>query len=499
MGHISDKTARCQGYCPGPVTDANCLRFTRKNEELFAFMKGCRMNRQQLEWPPQQGRQFKWPPQRPLSSPQPIQMQPQQHQFEWSPPQQLQPQPIQLQEQLQKQRKPRGKRLRRWFVCLSIVTLIAVVFSSQANGSFGAVTADAMRAVLGPTITAQIESWFLGVSDTVHQAQSHLSGRHVDPPWTVQSLPIAPASALPTSTTLAPMPLVPVVPVIRPSLPGEGVWITEGYAAPPFNFPLDAKTFLRPDPVRPYAIVTLLQFDMRFIRLHMVAGTSEPGGPRGVPGPGVIPVPDQKGTALLAAFNGGFKYADGQYGMQANGTVYVPPQPSAATIAVTNEGQIILGKWGVDPHLNSGNSDLVAWRQNAALLIDHGVINSLANDGAAWGGTILNRTYTWRSGIGITAQGTLLYAAGSSLSALTLGQALHAAGAVMAMQTDINPFWVRAFLYNRNSTGTFQITKLNPGMQGSGTEYLYGTVRDFFYLTRFLPNLPTKSGTKKTL
>src|SRR5579859_3291506 len=142
MGHISDKTARCQEYRPSSVTEANCLRLTRRSSELFAFVKGCSMNRQQLEWPPQQGRQFKWPPQRPLSSPQPVQMQPEQYQFEWSPPQQLQTQPIQLQEQLQKkvpkqnQRKPRGKQLRRWFVCLSIISLIAVVLSSQANGQF---------------------------------------------------------------------------------------------------------------------------------------------------------------------------------------------------------------------------------------------------------------------------------------------------------------------------------------------------------------------------
>ncbi|MHB8600727.1 MAG: hypothetical protein ACYDER_28465 [Ktedonobacteraceae bacterium] len=126
------------------------------------------------------------------------------------------------------------------------------------------------------------------------------------------------------------------------------------------------------------------------------------------------------------------------------------------------------------------------WRQNGALLIDKGEINPLTQDGAAWGGTILNSAYTWRSGIGMTAQGTLLYAVGNSLTARTLAVALKSAGAVMAMQTDINPYWVRAFLYNRNSQGTRTITKLNPAMNGSGTEYLYGTARDFFYLTRVI-------------
>ena len=60
----------------------------------------------------------------------------------------------------------------------------------------------------------------------------------------------------------------------------------------------------------------------------------------------------------------------------------------------------------------------------------------------------------------------------------------------MAMQTDINPFWVRAFLYNRDAHGMLNIVKLNPAMYGTGTEYLYGTQRDFFYLTRFAPPPP---------
>jgi len=42
-------------------------------------------------------------------------------------------------------------------------------------------------------------------------------------------------------------------------------------------------------------------------------------------------------------------------------------------------------------------------------------------------------------------------------------------------------------LYSRDVHGNLNITKLNPAMYGTGTEYLYGTERDFFYLTRFTP------------
>ncbi|GAC1389806.1 MAG: hypothetical protein NVS4B11_11910 [Ktedonobacteraceae bacterium] len=373
-----------------------------------------------------------------------------------------------------------------------MITILVLIFT-QANGQGGAWAADTLRAIVGPTVTAQLESWYLGLSDTTHRLQYQARDQPVKPPWTVGATPAPTTPPHTPSAPFVPLALEPIPPLVTPALSGEGVWTVQQMSLPTAYLasqPLSARAFLRPDPLRPYAVVTLVAFDPRLILLHMVAGTYEPGGPRGIRGPGVIPPADQKGNALLAAFNGGFKYADGQYGFHVNGVVYVPPQPQAATLAVTKEGQIILGAWGVDPRLNSRNTDLVAWRQNAALLIDHGVINPLTQDGAAWGGTILNRTFTWRSGIGITAKGVLLYAAGDSLSAFTLGQSLHAAGAVMAMQTDINPFWVRAFLYQQSQSGDYSITKLNPGMQGTGFEYLNGTERDFFYVTRVVPVLP---------
>jgi len=374
--------------------------------------------------------------------------------------------------------------------------IILAAILSVGNGETGAWFADTFRATFGPVVTAQIESWYLGATDLLHQAQYQLGGKQVSAPWTV-----TPTTGMPSITTpphaphtLGPVPmsLQSITPLFSPAISGAGSWETISMAPAPYgNLPLAVKTFIQPDASHPFAVVTLLKFDSRFILLHMVAGTSQPGGPLGVPGPGVIPAAAQASNTLLAAFNGGFMYADGQYGMAVNGVVYVPPQPGTATIAVTKEGQIIMGAWGVDPRLNSSNTDLAAWRQNDVLLINNGTINPLTQDGAAWGATILNSAYTWRSGLGITAQGSLVYAGGNSLTARTLAIALKAAGAVMAMQTDINPYWVRAFVYNRASNGALSITKLNPNMQGTGTEYLSGTARDFFYLTRFAPPLST--------
>jgi hypothetical protein len=52
------------------------------------------------------------------------------------------------------------------------------------------------------------------------------------------------------------------------------------------------------------------------------------------------------------------------------------------------------------------------------------------------------------------------------------------------MQLDINPFWVRAFTYGRDSVGRLTATPLDPAMHGTGRVYLAGAARDFFYLTR---------------
>lgn len=372
------------------------------------------------------------------------------------------------------------KRIRRSFLACGIIMLVSGVILAQASGVLGTWTAPALHILFGTGQTSQ------KILQQSPRSYPHITGAET---------PMASKPAPAKPPTLAAMSLARITPLIAPALSGEGAWVTQGSTPAPYtSLPLISKTFLRPDPLRPSAVVTMIQFDTRFLKLHMVAGTTQPGGPRGMYGPGVIPAVDQQGNALLAAFNGGFMYADGNYGMQVGGTVYAPPQPGDATIAVTKTGQIIIGTWGVDPRLNSSYPGLLAWRQNVLLLINHGIINPLTQNGSLWGLTVLNQpwAYTWRSGLGITAQGSLIYAEGSLLSAQTLAVALHAAGAMMAMQTDINHFWVRCFLYNHSQNGSLQISRLDPGMYGTGNEYLQSTFRDFFYLTR-LPSVSLPS------
>jgi len=68
----------------------------------------------------------------------------------------------------------------------------------------------------------------------------------------------------------------------------------------------------------------------------------------------------------------------------------------------------------------------------------------------AWGSTcaaascghgIPGVEHQWRSGLGITADGALVYAAGPALDPLQLAWLLVRAGVIRGMQLDINPAW----------------------------------------------------------
>ncbi len=367
----------------------------------------------------------------------------------------------------------------------------------------GAVTADVLRSTIGPTRTAQVESVYLEASDTWQRVLFRAGVTHVKAPWKVPAtpttvpirrvaarvpsivVPIYPSSQVPPKPTPRPTPVLHQLrPLLSPSLPGEGIWTASvAPASPRDSVPLIAKAFIRPDPVRPYAIATILRFDLRYVALHMVAGTSEPGRAVGMPGSGTIPVADQRPGRLLAAFNGGFKYADGAYGMMVNRTVYVQPVPGVATIAITSHGRILMGVWGRNARFSLSNRNLVSWRQNGLLLIDHGVINPLAANDSAWG-MVLNSAHTWRSAIAIGPHHVLLYAAGNSLSASTLARVLQKAGATRAMELDINPYWVRAFFYGRDPADRLTMAGLRSDMQGNGSDFLGPYARDLFYITR---------------
>jgi hypothetical protein len=270
--------------------------------------------------------------------------------------------------------------------------------------------------------------------------------------------------------------------LLRPlgKLAGEGQWSPYLWAADG-QTTVAYRTFLQPDPQRPYSIAAIVAFDLRATRLHFVLGTDEPKSATPEPSrTGTIPEADRQPGVLLATFNGGFKARHGQYGAMANGLVALPAINGLATVAMYADGRVQIGEWNKDI---KGSPDLVAWRQNGEMLIYNGQINpDTARTTEAWGLTIKGDTVTWRSALGLSADGrTLYYVAGAQLDVATLTKVMAQTGAAEALQLDANNFWVH-FAAIRSKGGNLVAESLLKAMTHAD-RYLKGYSRDFFYVT----------------
>jgi hypothetical protein len=298
------------------------------------------------------------------------------------------------------------------------------------------------------------------------------------------SLPtlLPPPTASPTPVITSMLPAwqpAPLTPLGR--LAGEGQWSPYLLAADG-QTPVAYRTFLQPDPRRPYSIPAIVAFDLQATRLHFVLGSVEPRSttPR-PPGTGVIPAADLRPGVLLATFNGGFKARHGEYGAMAGGFVALPPINGLGTVAMYSDGRVKIGEWGKDI---KATPDMVAWRQNGKMLVHNGKINpATALTTAGWGVTIKGEAVTWRSGLGLSADGrTLYYVAGLQLDVATLARVMAQAGAAEAFELDVNEFWVH-FAAIRSNGSNLVAEPLLSAMKSQVDRYLKGFSRDFFYVT----------------
>jgi hypothetical protein len=124
----------------------------------------------------------------------------------------------------------------------------------------------------------------------------------------------------------------------------------------------------------------------------------------------------------------------------------------------------------------------VGVRQNLRLIIDHGRIPASVDQNVIsnWGATLGGGYYVWRSGLGITRDGRVIFVYGPALSVNTLAGLLHRAGAVEGMQLDINPYWM-SFEYYRvhGDPSDPQPANLLPTQQQSAYRYYSVYSRDF--------------------
>ena len=133
-------------------------------------------------------------------------------------------------------------------------------------------------------------------------------------------------------------------------------------------------------------------------------------------------------------------------GYYTDGRAVLPLRVGAASFVVYADGNSTVGSWGTDVTMTP---DVVSVRQNLDLLVDNGqpVAGLNADDTTHWGATLGNAVYVWRSGLGVTADGALVYVGGPGLNITDLADLLVRAGAVRAMELDINTDWVNFASY----------------------------------------------------
>jgi hypothetical protein len=220
--------------------------------------------------------------------------------------------------------------------------------------------------------------------------------------------------------------------------------------------------------------------DTKLLRATLFSGSEVPGGSWH----DMAPIPPDERQSLIAAFNGGFRLPDSRGGYYAEGRMAKALVDGAASLVIRGDGTPTVAKWGRDASLGP---DTVSVRQNLSLIVDGGTpVPGLQSDSnVAWGATVGNKAFVWRSGVGVTSDGALVYAGGSGLSIDSLAQVLAHAGAVRAMELDINSAWVSFFSYipppGAQATAG-DGTKLVPDMSSWPGRYLEPSSRDFVAL-----------------
>jgi hypothetical protein len=221
--------------------------------------------------------------------------------------------------------------------------------------------------------------------------------------------------------------------------------------------------------------VTLLRFDQRLVHLTLHAGSSDGGVSGWTYGDKITP---REIHLLVAAFNGGFKLTYRDVGFSSGAHVAVPLKAGLASIVTYTDGTTDIGAWQAG--VPSSSKTVFSVLQNQRLLVDRGVAAASVSDCviACWGETIGSRTFVARSGLGINASGQLVWAAGEQLSPAGLAAALVGAGAVRAIELDINPDWVAGYLYVHHTGGPSPVPVV-PGQLGIAGELLEPYSRDF--------------------
>jgi hypothetical protein len=234
-------------------------------------------------------------------------------------------------------------------------------------------------------------------------------------------------------------PPLPLTSLAGNPLPGEGQWRVLAMVG---GRPAVFGTRLRASSVYTSYVAGIAELNQKLVRFQLHPGSEDPGGGNWKAQP-YIPPGTRNG--LLATFNSGFKIASSGGGFYLNGATSGTLTNGVASVVYYRDGHMTIGVWGQTVRMTP---DVVGVRQNLHLIVNHGQIPASvdSNVESSWGATLGGGYYVWRSGIGETRNGRIVFAYGPALNVREIAELLQRAGAVTAMQLDINPEWM-SFMY----------------------------------------------------
>jgi hypothetical protein len=360
---------------------------------------------------------------------------------------------------------PFWRRARRILLLAAIACLVPAGISylgamgEKHNVGLGVSSVEWLRRNGGNSLVSQVENWYYTLN----------APEKGGPP--LRSLPqvgVASAGAGQSAGTYRPP---NVRPPIHPALPGEGVWRKAG--AKVGRRPPVLLTTFRSDPEYPQIVAGVAWIDSSRTRLAYLPGLAEPPPPLAHRGPAEVPESMRK--RVVATFNGGFPLETSNAGLIYRGKVREAMVNGIATVVEYRDGRVDVVRWNQGP---GAPADVWFAKQNLPPIVDEGKLNPNLGDGPEWGQTVNNAVRVWRSGIGVDVRGNLLYAAADYQTVESLAEVLRRAGAVRALELDINEDWTSFISYRH--PGAVEPSNLLPDMLRPPERYLTPDERDFF-------------------
>ncbi len=372
-------------------------------------------------------------------------------------------------------RRRRRLRDRRW---VRIALALLVAFGLWVSWSVG----HALTVRGGGTVSQRLAEWardhYLGPVVTLGEWLTYqppkvggkpsfaLTGPSAGP--LTAARPAAPGKAAPAYE-----PPPALRPMVANPLPGEGSWRVLGTAG---GEPAIFGTYLRASSIYTSYVAGIVSMNQKLVRFELRPGTEDPGpGPWGA-SPDIAP-----GTrsGLLATFNGGFKVSSSGGGFYLNGVTRGTLASGTASVVYYRDGHIAIGVWGSTVRMTP---NVVGVRQNLHLIVENEQVPASVDYDveSSWGATLGGGYYVWRSGIGITADGRVIFAYGPSLNVRELADLLKQAGAMTGMELDINPAWM-SFMYYLPKNRPADPTPVNllPDQMQPPDRYYSASGRDF--------------------